>query len=334
MGTITKRVSAGGAVAYQVKVRRTGHPTLSKTFPEKRTAELWLADRELAIARGAVVDPAVARGTTLLSLMERYLREVTPAKKGAVQETYHMRPLKASKLAAYTPATLTPQAVREWRDVRLRAAAPATVNRQLNLLHHVIEHARKEWGIGVPANPVSDVARPKNGPSRDRRLSHGEEERLLLACAGSRRGYLRDVVKLAIETGMRQGEILGMRWELIDLDNATARLLDTKNGDARTVPLSKAAVGLLAARRPEGNPVGPVWPGITREAVKQSFERACERAQIAGLRFHDLRHEAASRFFEKGLNVMEAASVTGHKDLRMLKRYTHLDASKLAAKLG
>ncbi|CAN7509919.1 site-specific integrase [Variovorax sp. LjRoot290] len=269
----------------------------------------------------------------MLALMQRYLQEVTPVKKGAIQESYHMRPLMRSKLAAYTPATLTPQAVREWRDERLRTACGTTVNRQLNLLHHVIEFARKEWGIGS-GNPVSDVSRPKNNRARDRRLSQGEEERLLLACDDSRRGYLRDVVTLAIETGMRQAELLGLRWELIDLEKATARLVDTKNGEDRTVPLSKAAVALLTKRKPEGEGNGTVWPGITTEAVKQAFQRARDRAGLEDFHFHDLRHEATSRFFEKGLNMMEAASVTGHKDLRMLKRYTHLDASKLALKLG
>jgi integrase len=156
----------------------------------------------------------------------------------------------------------------------------------------------------------------------------------LLACDESRKGYLRDVVLIAIETGMRQAELVGLRWELMNLDKATARLPDTKNGEDRTVPLSKAAVALLIERKRGGAGVGAVWPGITTEAVKQAFQRARDRAGLKDFHFHDLRHEATSRFFEKGLTVMEAASVTGHKDLRMLKRYTHLDASKLALKLG
>ncbi|PZQ76960.1 MAG: site-specific integrase [Variovorax paradoxus] len=332
MGTITKRTGTHG-VSYQAKVRRAGHPTLSKSFPDRRTAELWIAQQELAVARGALPDAAVASTTTMAVLMQCYLWEVTPTKKGAVQEAYHMRPLMESKLAAYTPTTLTADAVRQWRDERLRTAAPATVNRQLNLLHHVIEHSRKEWGIGA-GNVVSDVSRPKNARGRDRRLSYEEEVRLLAACTASLSTYLSGVVRLAIETGMRQAELVGLRWELIDLDRAVARLLDTKNGESRTVPLSQTALAVLRGRRDAGQVSGPVWPGVTPEAVKRAFLKACARAEVSGLRFHDLRHEATSRFFEKGLNVMEAASITGHKDLRMLKRYTHLDASKLALKLG
>ena len=336
MGTITKRAGAFGP-SYQAKVRRAGHPVLTKSFPDKRTAGLWIAQLELSVARGTVPDSTLARSTTMLQLMQRYLLEVTPLKKGAEPEAYHMKLIMRSRISAYTSATLVPQAVRDFRDARLRTVAPATVNRQLNLLHHVIEYARKEWGIGS-GNPVSDVSRPKNPRGRDRRLSKAEEDQLLLACDDSRGGYLRDVVLLAIETGMRQSELLCLRWELIDLEKATARLLDTKNGEARTVPLSRAAVALLKGRRPAGQGMGEVlgevWQGTTTEAIKQSFQRARDRAGLQDFHFHDLRHEATSRFFEKGLNVMEAASVTGHKDLRMLKRYTHLDAAKLALKLG
>lgn len=336
MASISRRVDSSGSISFQVKVRRAGYPALSRTFPERKLAEQWAAEQELSVARGVMVDPALARATTIGALMRRYLSEVTPSKKSAVQEAYHMRPLLASKLPAYTPATLTPAAVREFRDARLRAAAPATVNRQLNLLSHVLEHSRKEWGIGVGLkNPVSEVSRPKNGPGRDRRLVGDEEARLLDACKASRAGYLRDVVALAIETAMRQAELVGLRWEQIDLDRGVARLLETKNGEGRAVPLTVAARSILRRLRPvDGGALGLVWPGVTCEGVKQAYQRACERAGIEDLRFHDLRHEAASRFFEKGLNVMEAASVTGHKDLRMLKRYTHLDPAKLAAKLG
>ncbi|WP_162243866.1 site-specific integrase [Pseudorhodoferax sp. Leaf274] len=181
---------------------------------------------------------------------------------------------------------------------------------------------------------MSDVARPKSSKGRNGRLLSGEEDLLLSACAESRRDYLREVVVMALETAMRQSELIALRWELIDLAKQTAHLVDTKNGDSRTVSLSTTAVALLKHRRPPGRATGQVWTGITTEAVKQSFQRACEPADIQGLRFHDLRHEAISRLFERGLHAVEVAAISGHKDLRMLMRYTHLDARKLAAKLG
>lgn len=336
MATIHKRTGASGAVTYQVKVRRAGHPALSRSFPTKALAEQWAIEHEAQIARGSMVDPAASRAVSMRTMFERYLAEVTPRKKGADQERYVVLTLAGSKLAEFSPGTLTAAAVREWRDERLREVAPATVNRGLAVLSHVIEHARKEWGIELAANPVASVSRPRNARGRSRRLVGDEEARLLDACGGGRAGgaaYLREVVLLALETAMRRSELLSLRWEDIDLERATARLHDSKNGEPRTVPLSQRARALLRAMRPSAG-AGMVWPEATGNGVRLAFTRATARAALPNLRFHDLRHEAASRLFEKGLNVMEAASVTGHKDLRMLKRYTHLDASKLAAKLG
>ena len=160
----------------------------------------------------------------------------------------------------------------------------------------------------------------------------GEEARLFTACGEARNRWLLPLVQLALETAMRQGELLRLRWERIDLNRRTAQLPDTKNGEARTVPLSTTAVGVLRALPRALH--GEVFPGVTTEAVKRSYMRATRRADIEGLRFHDLRHEATTRLFEKGLNIMEVASVTGQKDLRMLRRYKHLKAADLARKLG
>jgi integrase len=131
---------------------------------------------------------------------------------------------------------------------------------------------------------------------------------------------------------MRQGELVNLRWEHIDLTRRITYLPDTKNGEARTVPLSTAAIKVLHSL--PRSMTGQVFPGLTTEAVKRAFARAVRRAGIEDLRFHDLRHESTSRLFERGLNIMEVASITGHKDLRMLRRYTHLKAEDLARKLG
>jgi integrase len=191
--------------------------------------------------------------------------------------------------------------------------------------------ARNEWGIYVH-NPARDIKLPLGGRQRDRRLQPGEEARLFTACREARNRWLLPLVQLALETAMRQGELLRLRWEHIDLNRRTAHLPVTKNGEARTVPLSSTAVAVLRALPRALH--GDVLRGVTTEAVKRSYMRATRRAGIEDLRFHDLRHEATTRLFEKGLNIMEVASITGHKDLRMLRRYTHLKAEDLALKLG
>jgi integrase len=146
-----------------------------------------------------------------------------------------------------------------------------------------------------------------------------------------RNPYLLPIVRLAIETAMRQGELVSMHWTHTDLKRRTIFLAHTKNGDSRTVPLSTDAVAVLSALPYDIN--GHVFPGVTTESIKKAFIRATRRAGIEDLHFHDLRHEATTRLFERGLNIMEVATITGHKDLRMLRRYTHLKAEDLAKRL-
>ena len=130
---------------------------------------------------------------------------------------------------------------------------------------------------------------------------------------------------------MRRGELLSLAWEGVNLDLRVAHLDMTKNGSKRDVPLSSDAITLLRSLPHDIS--GNVFP-LTVASLRGLWNRACRRAGITDLHFHDLRHEATSRFFEKGLNVMEVATITGHKDLRMLQRYTHLRAEDLAKKLG
>ena len=244
--------------------------------------------------------------------------------------------MQRDPIASYTLATLKPAHVAEWRDSRLRSVSGSTVNREMNLLHHVLEVARKEWGIGVPVNPVSQVRRPKNNPPRDRLLKDHEKSLLLaLAANNTRSSYLRSVLELAWETGMRQGELAALEINQVDLGERVISLRagTTKSGAARTVPLSSRAIDVL--REIIGNrAVGSVWPNLTTEAIKRAFIRLRQRAGIPHVTFHDGRHAATTHFVELGLSDMEVMSITGHGSTAMLKRYTHLRAKKLAEKLG
>ncbi|MFN2302004.1 MAG: site-specific integrase, partial [Gammaproteobacteria bacterium] len=134
-----------------------------------------------------------------------------------------------------------------------------------------------------------------------------------------------------LETAMRRGELLSLVWPHIDLARRTALLPETKNGHARVVPLSPKAVEVLKDLRPRAT--GPVFPEVSNESIKRAFIRAARRAGLDDFRFHDLRHEATTRLFEKGLAMMEVASITGHRDPRKLRGYTHLAAEALAKKL-
>lgn len=366
MGTITKR----GELQWQAKVRRKGYPAQSRTFSYKEDAEKWVRALERELDTDGFIDRREAEKNTLGEILQRYQREVTPSKKSAAIESVKIDViLKDATLPKLKMSAVTSSAVASWRDRRLKQVSGATVNREIDVLSAVFNHARREWDIHVE-NPVPLIKRPEKARARDRRFSAEEETYLLAALTGgerladgtfskgARNPWLLPLVRLAIETAMRRGELLSLTWENVDLKRQTAHLPDTKNGDPRTVPLSTKAVAILESLpRPESDSsedvlrTGPVFP-TTALALRKGFARAIERAReqyfgdckqakrrpVAGfledVHFHDTRHEAASRLAEKLTNVLELSAVTGHRDLRMLKRYYHPRAEDLAKKLG
>jgi len=232
-----------------------------------------------------------------------------------------------------TLAKLTSSDLAGYRDQRLKTVAPATVVRELNTLSHAIDVALREWGLWLPRNPLKLVRRPSSPPGRKRRLEAGEEQRLLDACDRGRTPLLKPLIIVALETGMRRGELLGLRWEHVNFQRRTAHLPLTKNGDSRDVPLSRRATETLTQLRAHAPRNAELTFPVTGNAVRLAFEHLRTRAGLTDFHFHDLRHEAVSRFFEKGLNIAEVSTISGHKELRMLQRYTHLRAADLVARL-
>ncbi|MDA8420527.1 MAG: site-specific integrase [Pseudomonadota bacterium] len=331
MATIERR----GKLQYRAKVRRGKH-VQSKTFESRKAAEEWAVETERAIRDDTMSGRQEAESTTLKEALGRYEREVTPHKKSAADEPYKLRNWKESSLADRELAFIHGKHVAEWRDEEIdRGSAPATVRRKLALLSHVFEIARKEWGMTTLTNPVASIRVPSAGPGRERRLVPGEESKLLAAAveyesSRSDAGHIAFIIAFSLETAMRRGEIARMKWEHVDRKACVLLVPETKT-DPRRVPLSSRALEILSElpRRIRGD----VW-GMRPDSITHAFDRVCDRAGIKGLRFHDLRHEAISRLFEKGLNLMEVAAISGHKTLQMLKRYTHLRAEDLAKRLG
>ena len=206
------------------------------------------------------------------------------------------------------------------------------MRRELAILQHCLEVAKNEWGVALQQNPVSKIKKPAQGNARERRATVEELERLRVALAKCRNGLLSNIVMFAIHTGMRRGEILSIRWSDINFDASTVHLADTKNGEPRTVPLSSLAISALPTTddRVTDERVFPLSPN----AVRLAWDRLIKRAGISNLRFHDLRHEAISRFFELGLSIPEVALISGHRDFKTLFRYTHLRPADVAKKLG
>jgi integrase len=317
---------------WQARVSRQGEQSLVKTFQSKEDAERWARSVEVEWDRGTYTNIHQAQKTTFGELIERYLREVTPLMRGAGADTIRLKAIMRRPIAKENMATLTSSKIAKYRDQRLQEIKPSTVVRELAYFSSIINHARREWGLNTP-NPVLGVRKPAQPQGRNRVLSYEEERILLEACIpkGNRNIYTRPFVILAIETAMRRGEILSLRWKDINYQTRTAYLSLTKNGESRRVPLSTRAIETLQLLpRSIGGRVLP----INFAALETNFKRARDRAGLTDLRIHDLRHTAATRLSEKLPNLLELSAVTGHKSLAMLKRYYHPNPEMLANKIA
>lgn len=267
-----------------------------------------------------------------------YLDRVSVHKRGGKQEKYRARTIARTFLGKIPIGQVTTVDMANYRDIRLasiaantgRPVSSNTVRLELAMLSDLFNIAIIEWHAATD-NPVKRIRKPKLPPGRDRRLTWGEERRILRAAAAHKNSDVYSIIVLAIETAMRQGEILVLLWENIDLRTRIAHLPMTKNGTSRGVPLSLRAVDAIT--RLGIRPSGPVF-GYTSDGFKSAWRALIKRLGIENLHFHDLRHEAVSRLFELGtLDMMEVATISGHKTLTMLKRYVHLRAETLVPKL-
>lgn len=365
---------------WKAVVRKRGWPTASKTFRTQRDAIDWARRVEDEMVRGVYIDRSSSERMMFEQAMDRYLAEVVPTKKPSTQETdsYCAKPLRAY-FGKYSLAAVSPELVASYRDARLatpitrlnrktgeitpvldprtskpRRLSANTVRLELALLGHMFNTAIKEWGTGLVRNPVSSIRKPSPGEGRDRRLSAGEETRLREAIASYSNPMLGWIFTIAIETGMRSGEIAGLKIRQVDTDRRIVRLDSTKNDSPRTVPLSiKATEAFVAAlanpTRPDGCEL--VFFGEPRRQDKTGQDRERKDDErgpytfakawrgiktslgLSDLRFHDLRHEAVSRLVEAGFSDQEVSAISGHKSMQMLKRYTHLRAEDLVSKL-
>jgi integrase len=316
---------------WQARVRKSNQ-SITKTFINKADAERWAKQVEVDIQKGSYTNLVLAERTTFSEIIERYIAEVLPKMRGGKADYIRLKALARRAIAKLNMVSLTAQKIAQHRDERLKEVAPATVIRELSYFSSIITFARKEWGINID-NPVTLVARPKNPQGRSRILDEAETSALLEALkpTGRRSIWMLPLVKLALETAMRRSELLGLRWEHIDLQKRTIFLKLTKNGTSRTVPLSTQAIKILTEI--PRNLDGRVFP-ITHEVVSQAFNRARKQAGVKDIRFHDLRHMAITKLAEKLPNLIELSAVSGHKSLAMLKRYYHPNAEQLAEKLG
>ena len=341
MATITRTPSN----TWKAIVRKRGWPTTIKTFRTKRDAQDWARRTEDEMVRGVYIDRAESDRLLLNQALDRYLREVSATKKPSTHsaERHKAKALKA-ELGDYSLAAITPDLVAGYRDKRLEVGKSAsTVRLELSLLSHLFTIAIKEWRVGLVYNPVANIRKPAPPQGRNRRLTADEEKKLLQACDAHSNPMLGWIVRIALYTGMRAGEIKSLTRSQVNLDKRLVYLTETKNGSARTVPLTREAVAVFRAAL--DNPLRPDDTDLIffgepgRDGIRRPYEfrpawhRILKETGIRGFRFHDLRHEAVSRLVEAGLGDQEVSAISGHKSMQMLKRYTHLRAEDLVEKL-
>ena len=314
MATISKHYGK-----WQAQIRIKDYPNQTKSFLLKKDAELWARQTEISLQKDEL-GIKLKSYPTFIEIINRYLEEVSSLKRGYVNERHHLSSILKEKFIYLPLNKITPLYFAQYRDKRLQEVKSSTLLREFNILSHIFTVCMTEWDYEIN-NPLKKIKKPKANNRRERRLT--EYEYNFLVKGNYPQQSLRYLIEFAVETGMRRGEILNIKQEQVK--GHTLLIPQTKNGHPRTIPLTKRALYIL-------NNTELPFP-YTPNALKLAWNRLKNKGGIKDLHFHDLRHEAISRFFEKGLSIPEVALISGHKDVRMVFRYTHLKAEDILNKL-
>ena len=325
MATIRRRGSK-----WQVQIRRKGLRPMARTFHASKDAETWARQMEVLADQGDLLpDARVLERVTLGDLVKRYRDTVSVSKRDHASERYILTAFLGHPMCSKRLSQVHTEDFATYRDQRLKDIKPTSLKRQLAPIHHLFELARDEWGLPLRTNPLDKLQLKAPSQKRERRLRPGELDRLMDASSNLKNPLITPIIQFALATGMRRGEILAVERRHIDWERRSLLIPDTKNGHSRTIPLTNEAIALLQVVRGDRDRLFP----ITANCLRLAWERLKRRAGIDDLHFHDLRHEAISRFFEVGLTVPEVALISGHRDMRMLFRYTHPLRERILEKL-
>jgi integrase len=310
---------------WHVQIRKANARSLSRTFTYRKDAELWVRESEREIELGSCVRSRQEMlNDTLEDLFVRYEREIGVHKKSYTVERYYVRRILAQPFSKVPLHQLTPAYIQTWIDGQRKTHRPSSIARSAAFLSSVLNLSIRRWQYPMQ-NPLDMVGKPPVKPPNITRITKDVLETLYQPDS-----FVGWLVVFALETAMRRGEILSLTWQDIDKDKRLAYLRDTKNGHPRFVPLTDRAIEAISHSDTCNQRVFP----MTGNAVQLAWKRLKKRHGIEGVRFHDLRHEAISRFFDMGLTVPEVASISGHRTVSMLFRYAHADIDVLKNKLN
>ena len=337
MASIRKRTNSNGDIKYTAQVRLKGHPPEVASFSRLTDAKRWAQSIEAAIREGRHFKTSVAKQKTLGNTIDRYFQDVLSHRKNPVNQITYLKWWK-QKIGDYALSDISASIIVEARDILVgsknrygREVGTTTANRYLQALGHVLNVAMNEWEW-INENPVSRIKKFKEGRGRVRFLSDDEREALLKACQNSKNPYLYIIVILALSTGARKEEIIGLEWSEVHLERQLIILEETKNGERRSLPLKGHALSLMQQHMRK-RIVGCkyVFPSLKFMKdqktgkilyqpidIRTAWENAIIAANIKDFRYHDLRHSAASYLAMNGASMMEIADILGHKTLQMV----------------
>ena len=333
---IDLRISSNNVITFRARFRKRGHPEITQTFPDLKLAKHWLIEQNRNAMMGIHLPHLKASKRTLAEAVDRYIEVVLPRKPGNATNTIRHLNWWKKQLGEFTLSAIRPQMIAEKRDELSKGLVrgnqvrnPATVVRYLSHLSHLFTIACKEWEW-VSENPVRKVSKPSVSPGRVRYLEKEEIKKLLECTKQSKSKELYAVVVIALGTGMRLSEIMNLRWNQVDISNEMIKLATSKNGDPRFIPLKGLVLGVVKAKaeKQETKPNDLLFPSPSNSKqpvdIRSAWETAIKKSGIQDFRFHDLRHTTASHLAMSGKGLHDIASLLGHKDLQVTRRYAHL----------
>lgn len=329
-GRIYQRKTKDGQIRWYLDYRDEARKRVQKVAMNAQTVD------EAALALRTEVSKAFNRAQGVKELkqisfidfaslyLENYAK---PNKKSWICDDYCLEAHLKPYFGKLDLREITPLEIEAYRAKRLKAGVrKSTTNRELALLKKMF-HLAVDWSY-CSDNPIVKVKLfPEKDNLKERVLSPEEEGKLISHCPP----HLIPIVVFALNTGMRRGEILGLRWDQVDHAGKAIRVTGTKSGRDRIIPLNEAASEVIGLQRQKSNGIY-VFPSTKgkeyMKSVAHSFTRACRKAGIMGLRFHDLRHTFASRLIQKGADIITVQNLLGHYSVTVTQRYTHTGADE------
>ena len=335
MASISKRTNKEGRITWRAVIRLQGHPTVCKTFSRKKEAEDWASFTERDIKLGKY--QFQRQNHTYGDRLERFINDGALEHHRSLRDTLRHLDYWKTRFSEYDLVHLTPEFIGKERKLLLYTPthrglprSPGTVNRYFAALSSSLSYAVKSlrW---IDLNPCINMKKLKENKGKERTLSLEEADLILEQCKRSKNSYLYCIILLALTTGMRKGEILGLKWNQIDFDNGLAHLRETKNNHNRTVPLVEEVLDEIETiynnRNPAKEHVFASRTAFGEIDINKAWYTVLKRSGIENLRFHDLRHSFATMAAQQGASNLELSTAMGHKTLQMLKRYTHLEGN-------